>query len=247
VAVLGLGLVGGSLARALTRAGYGVLGYDRRRAVWTRARRAGAVLAPWRSLLESLRISDLIVLAAPPRANLALLRRVSAAVPNTIVTDVSSVKGPICALASELGLRRFVGGHPMAGTERSGFGASSDTLFVGRPWILTPVGRDKEPGRTVAALVRSLGARPVILRPEEHDRALAFLSHLPQLLSWALVRAAGSDAVAGRHIDLSGPAFRDMTRLARSPKPLWSEILRENRAEVDRALRAFSRALRPRP
>ena len=92
-------------------------------------------------------------------------------------------------------------------------------------------------------MVREVGARPVLMEADEHDRALAFLSHVPQVVWWALLDAALGDEVARRALPLSGPGFRDMTRLARSPRSLWREILVQNRTEVARALRAVRRAL----
>jgi prephenate dehydrogenase len=244
VAVVGLGLIGGSLARALTRAGWRVIGCDR----WTVLRKAWSarVLAEGCPVPEEAAArADLVVLAAPPRVNLALLRRVArAAATSAVVTDVSSVKRPILRAAARLGLRSFVGGHPMAGSEGSGFDASSPDLFSGRPWILTPARASPRAVARVRALVRAVGARPVSLGAAEHDRVAAFLSHLPQLVAWALIAAARGDATARRHAALAGPAFHDMTRLAASPRPLWREILRQNQADVARALLAFHRALR---
>lgn len=248
VAVAGLGLVGGSLARALTRGGYAVIGLDRP-AVLRRARRARAIAEAAPTLAEALGRAEVLVLAAPPRANLALLREAARlGRPGLVITDVGSVKQPICAEAARLRLRRFVGGHPLAGTERSGFAASSATLFAGRSWILTP-GRGAAPDavRAVAKLARAAGARPVRLAPAEHDRAVAFLSHVPQLVAWALMDAVRADPLGARNVRIAGPGFRDMTRLARSPRALWREILAQNRSEVRRALNAFRRALRQRP
>jgi prephenate dehydrogenase len=131
----------------------------------------------------------------------------------------------------------------MAGSEGSGFGASAANLFRGRYWFLTPARAAPRTLAAVRSLVRAVGARPVRLGAAEHDRAVAFLSHAPQVAAWALLRAARSDAVAARRLRLAGPGFRDMTRLARSPRPLWREILAQNRSEVARALRAFRRAL----
>lgn len=244
VAIVGLGLIGGSLARALTRAGYRVIGVDRP-AVRGRARAAGAVAETAATPERAVAVADVVVLAAPPEANLRLLRRVArAARPDLVVTDVGSVKGPICSEAKQLGLTAFVGGHPMAGAESRGFAASSGDLFRSRPWILTSSGAPPQALGRVRSLLRAVGARPVVLDPADHDRIVAFLSHVPQLVAWALRDAAVGDAVAARHIALAGPAFRDMTRLARSPRPLWREILGQNRREVARALLALGRALR---
>jgi prephenate dehydrogenase len=241
VAVVGLGLVGGSLARALRRAGYHVVGVDRphvRRA----ARRAGAVSATV-ATVEAAAGADVVVLAAPPAANRRLLRRLArVARPEVVVTDVGSVKGPIVREAARLGLRRFVGGHPMAGTERQGFRASSDGLFRGATWWIVP-GADPQATRAVRGLVRAAGARPMAITASAHDRVVAFLSHTPQLVSWALLDAARTDPLARRYLAGAGPGFRDMTRLARSPRALWREVLAENRREVGRALAALVRRL----
>jgi prephenate dehydrogenase len=247
VAIVGLGLVGGSLARALTAAGYRVIGHDRPRVLRQAvAARAIAVAAP--SVPLAVADADLVVLAASPRTNRRLLAQVArAARAGLTVTDVGSVKRGICADARRRGLRSFVGGHPMAGREASGFAASKPDLFHGRRWILTPDAETAPASvRAVRALVGAVGARPVVMTPAEHDRAVAFLSHVPQVVAWALFGAAQKDRVAKAHLDVAGPAFRDMTRLARSPRALWREILRENRAEVDAALRSLVTQLRRR-
>ncbi len=158
VAVVGLGLVGGSLARALTAAGYRVLGVDRE-SVRRAARAAGAVATTVGTVERAAR-ADVVVLAAPPAANRRLLRRLArVARAGLVVTDVGSVKGPIVRDAEALGLRSFVGGHAMAGTERKGFGASSAGLFRGAAWWIVPA-PDSRATRAVRSLVRSVGARP---------------------------------------------------------------------------------------
>ena len=241
VAVVGLGLVGGSLARALTGAGYPVLGVDRpgvRRA----ARAAGAV-ARTAGTVERTASCDVVFLAAPPAVNRALLRRLArVARPGLVVTDVGSVKGPIVEDASRLGLAGFVGGHVMAGTEKRGFRASSAELFRGAIWWIVPA-IDANATRVVRRLVRAVGGRPRTVDGDTHDRIVAYLSHVPQLASWALLEAAASDPVVRRHLSSAGPGFRDMTRLARSPQGLWREILEENRGEVTRALADVARRL----
>jgi prephenate dehydrogenase len=240
VAVVGLGLVGGSLARALGRAGWPVLGVDRA-AVLRRARRAH-VIRRSATLEAAAAAADLVVLAAPPDANLKLLRRLVASGTKAVITDVGSVKAPICREAERLVARAFVGGHPMAGGERSGFGASSAELFVGRPWIVTTPA-SAAAARVVRSMVRGVGGRVVAMTPADHDRAVAFLSHVPQMASWALLEATLRDPVARRHLGIAGPGFKDMTRLAASPRRLWREILGQNRAEVRRALAALRRGL----
>ena len=132
----------------------------------------------------------------------------------------------------------------MAGTRwpaasGEGFGASSADLFRGAAWWLVPAS-DARATRAVRALVRAVGARPQTIDADVHDRVVAFLSHVPQMTSWALLEAARADPVARRFLSSAGPGFRDMTRLARSPRGLWREILGENRSEVARALAAVS-------
>jgi prephenate dehydrogenase len=241
VAVVGLGLIGGSLAKALSRAGHDVLGVDRpgpcRAALRARA------IARRVTLEQAAGEAAVVVLAAPPAANRQLLRQLARVAPARLaITDVGSVKAGIVRDAARLGLSSFVGGHPIAGRERSGFRAASAELFRGRPWILTP---SRSPGAEarVRRLVLATGARPVRMRAEAHDRLMAFVSHLPQVVAWALLRAARNDTSTRRRLALAGPGFRDMTRLAKSPRGLWREILRENRREIARALRAFAGAL----
>jgi prephenate dehydrogenase len=242
VVIVGLGLIGGSLARALVAKGHEVAGVDRV-AARRRARAVGAI-TQGAARLEAAAVGvDIVVLAAPPRANLDLLRRLAPLCrAGLVVTDVGSVKAPIEKEARRLGLSRFVGGHPIAGSENSGFDASSATLFQGRAWVLTP---SAEPSalRLVRRLVRATGARPYLLQAGEHDRTLAFLSHVPQIVSWALFEAASADPVARRGLGLAGPGFRDMTRLAKSPRQLWRDILGQNETEVVRALRALAKAV----
>ena len=241
VAIAGLGLIGGSIARGLSAAGHHVTGLDDPR-ILQRARRAGAIAASAASVAEAAARADVVFLAAPPRANLRLLRALAAADHRAIVTDVGSVKRPICKEAIRLRLARFVGGHPMAGSAAAGFAAAEAALFQGRSWVLTPAAGQRPP-RRLLTLIRALGARPVVTTPADHDRTVAFLSHVPQIVAWALADAAGADAVARRHLRIAGPAYRDMTRIADSPRDLWAQILEQNGAEVRRALAALRRAL----
>jgi prephenate dehydrogenase len=221
-----------------------VIGVDRP-AVLRAARRRGVIAHGSASIESAARRADIVVLAAPPVANRRLLARLARIERNDlVVTDTGSVKTGIVREAERLGLTRFVGGHPMAGSERSGFGAASRGLFMGRPWLLTPTRTtDAAALRRVTSLVRALGARPFKTTPTAHDRSLAFISHVPQIVAWALYDAAQGDAVARHHLAAAGPGFRDMTRLARSPRALWREILGENQREIRRALAGLRAAL----
>ena len=242
IAIAGLGLIGGSLAKALRRAGYRVIGVDTPARV--RAART-AISETAATVTDACGRADVLVLAAPPAANLRLLREAArAGADGLVITDVAGAKRAICAEAKRLRLRGFVGGHPMAGRERSGFAASSPDLFRGRAWILTP-GRPADAAtRTVARLARAAGARPAVLTPAVHDRVIAYLSHVPQLVSWAIASAARNDPVARRYLGLAGPGFASMTRLARSPRGWWREVLAQNAREVARARAGLLRELR---
>lgn len=241
VAILGLGLIGGSLALDLRALGVRVVGWDRP-AVLRRARRRRLIDVAAATVDEAGRGVELVILAAPPAANLRLLTTLArTGSRGPVVTDVGSVKRPIVNEAQRLGLERFVGGHPLAGSERSGMAAARLGLFAGRAWVLTP-GRGTQPRAStlVARVARALGARPVRrMEAGEHDRALAFLSHLPQVLAWALLAAAHGDPVARRYLALAGPGFRDMTRLARSPRALWRQILAQNADQLRLAERGL--------
>lgn len=243
VTVIGLGVIGGSLARDLVAAGCVVTGVDRP-SVRRRARAAGALSASVADVERAVGRAGVVVLAASPRTNLAVLRRLArVAPPGLVVTDVGSVKSPICREARRLGMKGFVGGHPMAGNERSGFSGSQRGLFRHRPWILVPTSDAHGPLTAVRRLVRSVGGRPVEMGAAEHDRVVAFLSHAPQVLAWALFDATRRDPLAARRLSLAGPAFDGIARLAASPRPLWREILAQNRREVERALRGVARGL----
>jgi prephenate dehydrogenase len=251
VAIVGVGLIGGSIGLAIRRRlrQARVVGIDRP-AVLRVARRRGAVHEGTGSLARGLAGADLVVLALPVDEILKALPRVARlAGPDAIVTDVGSTKEEIVRAARRLGLAaRFVGGHPMAGSERSGIDNADASIVPGAPWILCPAlpraraGGGGAAQARVAALVERLGAHPARLDPRVHDAAMARLSHLPQLASVALINAAAGSP-AGRFLGLSGPAFRQMSRLASSPPALWDGILRSNRRAAERALDDFVREL----
>lgn len=252
VAIVGVGLIGGSIGLAIRRRlpRVRIVGIDRP-GVLRAARRRGAVHESASSLVQGLKGADLVVLALPVDAILDVLPRVARLAGScALITDVGSTKGEIIDAARRLGLAgRFVGGHPMAGSERSGIRGADASLLRGAPWILCPAtasGRSGGEARAIgrlAALVERLGARPARLDARRHDLAVARLSHLPQLISVALVNAAAASP-AGPLLEFSGPAFRQMSRLASSPPGLWDAILRSNRSAAIAALDDFVRELR---
>jgi prephenate dehydrogenase len=247
VAIVGVGLIGGSIGLALRRRlpAVRVVGHDRP-AVLRRARARGAIGAAAPTLAGAVRGADLVVLALPIDRLVALLPRLARlAPPAAVVTDVAGAKTVVGRAARRAGFgARFVGGHPMAGSERSGIEAADAALFEGAPWILCPPRRGeagRRATRRLVRLVRRLGAAPRILTEEEHDRSVARLSHLPQLLAVALVNAAGRrGAVAGT----AGPAFAAMSRIALSPPSIWNGVLSANRRAIAPAVADCARELR---
>jgi prephenate dehydrogenase len=233
VAVAGVGLIGGSFALALRAAGFAgrILGVDSP-AVIASARERGAIDAG-ADLAEACAAADLVYLAAPIEAILNLLEPVDQAVrPGTLITDAGSTKAAIAARAAAV-VRRgvFVGGHPMAGKEITGVAGADSGLFAGRPYLLTG-----EPPAEFRLWLEKIGVRIRVLDPAEHDRLVAYTSHLPQLVATALALTIGS--VPGS-AGATGPAAREMTRLASSPFSVWHDILRSNAPNIRAALAAL--------
>jgi prephenate dehydrogenase len=241
VAIVGVGLIGGSFGLALREAGFRgrILGVSSPKTIQTAIDR-GAIDegADFRTAAA---IADLVLLAAPI---LTILEQVDAidefARGGTLVTDAGSTKAMICRQAQDRVHRAlFLGGHPMAGKERSGISEAEAGLFRDRPWALCPNAPELlDEGRVVEFLhwLRAIGARPVTITPQDHDRTVAFTSHLPQLLSTAL---AASIQNVEHAQGLSGPALLDMTRLAASPYRVWRDILLTNEDAIRHALATF--------
>jgi prephenate dehydrogenase len=247
VAVVGLGLIGGSVLRALARDGHRVLGWDADPATRATARTAAARTAPdarWLvagALADAVATADLVVLAVPLPAVAGVLDDLVTTGYAGLVTDVTSVKAPVRDLVEHrlrggpARLAGFVGGHPMAGREVSGFAAADPDLFLGCAWVLC-----LEPGITpladwlgLAELVTRLGARAVPATAAEHDRAVAAVSHVPHLLAAALAAAAAPDRLA---TTLAAGSYRDGTRVAASPPTLIAAMCGGNASAVGPAL-----------
>jgi prephenate dehydrogenase len=236
VAIVGVGLMGGSLALALRRAwpGVAVFGVDRQ-AVVERAQEQGAIHYGAEDLWL-VAGADLIVLAAPAATNIELLSALLPhAAPDAVITDVGSVKRRIMAAAEQLPVN-FVGGHPVCGGTSSGLSAANPDMFAGRQWLLTAGSRThRDALERVLAMARAVGARPRVVDASEHDRLMAYVSHLPQLVSSMLMRAAG-EAVGDHGLSLAGAGLLDTTRLAASTASIWEDICRENGDEIAPAL-----------
>lgn len=233
IGIVGLGLVGGSLALDLLDRGTTVVGTDTDAGERDLARDAGvAVVDDIGAVAAGV---DLVVVAVPPTAVAPVLAEVAATAPDVVLTDVASVKAP-ATLGVEAPPARWIGGHPMAGTERSGFAAARPGMLAGATWLLTPAdATDPQALVAVLELVLSVGAVPVVLDADDHDRLVAAVSHVTHLLSYALHGVAGG---LGRDlVDLvAGPSFRDATRVAASDPGFWADVTHRNRAAVSDVL-----------
>jgi prephenate dehydrogenase len=250
VALLGFGLIGGSIARALRRDPS-----DWMIDAWSPSG-SGALVARSEDLVdqacatpgEAIRRADLVVLAAPPLACLTLLDELAgtwrADLPDgAVITDVASTKGAIVRRATELGLR-FVGGHPMAGRETSGFEAARADLFVDRPWVVVaPDGTEPGDRQRVEALARACGARPLAMTAEDHDAATAAISHLPLVVAAALVEAVAGRGRGPARDDwpaievLAASGWQSMTRLARGDAEMGAGIAATNAPAIAERIR----------
>src|SRR6185436_6756201 len=237
ISIVGLGLIGGSIALAVRERwpAIRIAGVDRK-AVLAHALRSGAVDRAGDSAAD-VSDADLIVLAAPVRQNLKLLAEVAQRLPAaSIVTDVGSTKRDIVDTADALGCAGFVGGHPIGGAEQGGFGFARPDLFRHRPWIFTPT--SATPAAALERLftfAQALGARPSTMDASAHDRAMAFLSHLPQLVASALMDVIGASA-GESGLRLAGRGLVDTTRLASSPPETWRDVCATNADAVGEAL-----------
>ncbi|MDP2937097.1 MAG: prephenate dehydrogenase/arogenate dehydrogenase family protein [Dehalococcoidia bacterium] len=248
IAIIGLGLIGGSLGLALRGSGQDnlhLVGFSRRPEAAAKARQRGAVDEVARSLVECAEGAGLIVLATPVLAMEPILREIGTVVPKgAIVTDVASTKVMVVKWASESlpeGVS-FVGGHPMAGTESSGIEAAEGSLFKGCVYCLCPAEGVAPPAvETVVSMVNLVGARPYFLDPSEHDSYVAAISHLPMLISTALVSATTGSPAWREMSRLAATGYRDTSRLASSDPVMSRDIYRTNRESLGKWLDLFIR------
>jgi prephenate dehydrogenase len=243
--IVGLGLIGGSVALA-ARAAWPrlrITGVDRPDVL--DAARRGRFIDEGRATIGELAECDLIVLATPVPAILELIADAGRGHLRGVVTDVGSTKREIMAAAARAQLPAFVGGHPVAGAELGGLSQARGDLFLDRPWMIVA---GNEPDARALSLVNrlatGLGAVPHAVDAVEHDRTMAYISHVPQLVAVALMSAAG-EACGDAGLGVAGRAFREMTRLASSPHDLWRGILATNADFIAEALAAFERKLPP--
>jgi prephenate dehydrogenase len=245
IAVIGVGLIGGSVALAAReRLGATVLGYDPDLAALGLAQRRGVIDVAAISLEEALAEAEAAFVAAPVGLLADLVARVlEAAPPDCVVTDVGSTKQPLTTLAAD---ERFVGGHPLAGAETAGVIHARADLFEGATWYLTPTANTE--GilyERLHRLISGLGAKPLAIEADAHDAMMAAVSHLPHVLANVLVgQAAAVLASQGERLPATGPSFRDATRVAGANSSIWTDIYLANAdaliTQIDAVIQALA-------
>jgi cyclohexadieny/prephenate dehydrogenase len=242
VAIVGVGLIGGSVGLALRQRGLAeaVTGIGRRAESLRVAKRVGAVTRTTTDLAGGVAEADLVVVCTPVADIAGHVREAAASCNGAVITDAGSTKAYIVAeLDGALPpTARFVGSHPLAGSERSGPAHARADLFVDRVVVVTPTGRTTADDlQTVTQFWKSLGAKIIEMTPTAHDRALAATSHLPHLVAFALAAS-----VPPRDLPLAASGLRDTTRIAGSDPELWAQILVSNQFEVLKALDRFEQS-----
>jgi prephenate dehydrogenase len=247
--LIGVGLIGGSMGMALRERNLvkELWGYDQRPEVLIKALAKGAIDRATPKLEEAVMDADLVILAAPVRQSVALLAEIAPLLKEeATVTDVCSTKKIIVMEAFRVGIARsFIGGHPMAGSERAGVTAASSILLENAIYILTPV-KETDQGKLACfkQLIYGIGAQPLILSSAEHDLLTAQVSHLPHLAAVALVEAVRKSSGNGeKALTLAAGGFRDTTRVAMSNPEIWADICLTNKEAILKVLPFFYREL----
>lgn len=250
LAIVGLGLMGGSLGIAAVERDLAerVIGFDLEPGSVSRALERKAITEGASSLRQAVEGADLVVLATPVRSIAEVFSQAARWMPaGCVVTDVGSTKTGVVEAVTRMapGHVHFIGGHPMAGSEKDGIEAADPSLYDGCLWILTPThATSTEAYGRLMRFLTGLGARVLSLDPARHDEALALTSHLPQLLSSTLMGFAADVAASGEGLPLlTAGGFRDMTRIAGSSPDLWVDIVQENQPAVAALVRRFQQAL----
>lgn len=246
VAVVGIGLMGGSLSLALTAAGVRVHAADPDREALDAALSMGAIAEAAPGVAEAVRDARAVFVAAPVARIADVVRDVLRHAPDDcVVTDLGSAKTAILAGFSAVERERFIGGHPVCGGEQAGVGAAREDLYRGATWFLTPAPEARaDLFERLHGLISLVGARPVAIDPAVHDRLMALVSHVPHVLAAALIHQAAATTPGGREaLRSAGPSFDDLTRVAGSNPPLWADILLVNSAAVLDALREYRERL----
>ena len=248
--LIGCGLMGGSFALAMKRAGLvkRVVGYSKSPSTTERARQMGVIDVEAPSALLAVSGADIVLIAVPVAATEATFKAIKHLVtPNMLVMDVGSTKREVIdaarrALREQIG--SFVPTHPIAGKEVAGVENADVDLFVGKQVILTPIERTApELVQKAVAVWTGLGCRVGKMSPEDHDSAFAAVSHLPHLIAFALMNGIIGQPAGADFLSLAGPGFRDFTRIAASDPQVWRDIMISNRQELLEQSKIFQRNL----
>lgn len=251
IVIVGLGLIGGSIARSLSQQKIAVeiVGVGRNESVLQDALDAGAITSWTTDLNEACTGADLIVIAVPSLTVKSVLEQIKPVITeNMVLTDAASVKHAIVEAAEEVFGKtpsRFVPGHPIAGSEHSGFAASSKELFKGKKVILTPLEHtDPEAVELVASLWEAQGADVLKMTVERHDEVLAATSHLPHLLAFSLVDTLSQQGESEEIFRYAAGGFRDFTRIASSDPQMWHDIFMTNGKATVKILDSYMQDLK---
>ncbi len=247
IAVIGLGLIGGSVLKGLKNKGYKLLGIARRQETIEQALNE-KIIDEGSVDINIACEADLIFVCTPINNTIETIKYLQEKVKaETIITDAASIKGKIINFANSGGFMRFIGGHPMAGTENKGLEESSESLFVGAKWVLTPSKRSSEDDlSSLSAVIEKLGAKIIIADPVQHDKAVALISHMPLFLSQALynfIKNYPDEEISRLALCLAAGGFRDMTRLAATNPELAQDMLIENKSNVLESIQELQKHL----
>jgi len=249
ITIIGVGHIGGSLAWALKRYGYvgEVYGVDRDQNTLEYALREQIIDLGSNNLKDAVKNSDIVVIATYvgliPKIAKSIVSYLS---PKTIVTDVGSIKAKIVNEIEDFlpDNIHFVGGHPIAGTQRSGISFSNSELFRGKKCVLTPTSKtDKESLDKVYKMWKLVGSEVITMDPQFHDRVFAYVSHLPHVVAYALINSVGSAGGEDNFFNFAGGGLSDFTRISESSPQLWSEILLANKQNIVDSLEDFKKEI----
>lgn len=246
IAVIGLGLIGGSILKGLKNKGFRLLGISRREETVNLAVEE-KLIAEGSINIDLCAEADVIFVCTPINKTIETINLLSSKVkPETIITDAASLKTDIMNFVNNFPTPiRFIGGHPMAGTENKGLESSFGTLFEGAKWVLTPSDNStEEDSAKLSSILEKLGAKIITADPVQHDKAVALISHMPLLISLELFRTVDNyhdREISKLALTLASSGFRDMTRLAATNPELAKDMLLQNKANLLESIRAFKK------
>ena len=247
ISIVGVGLIGGSLGLALkeNRPSFRIVGVDKQEII-EKAITRGAIDEGTVNLEEGIKEADVVILATPVKTILDLLPKINPFLKRgCLVTDTGSTKGQVVERANEVLSKDvfFIGGHPMAGSEKYGIDSADPYLFHNKTYILTPAHESNLGAlKKISLLIKMIGAKKLILDPLEHDRIVSAVSHLPQIIAVSLTNAIGELALRGNnnnYFKAIGEGFKDMTRIASSPYKIWEDICDTNQENILEMIQKF--------